>query len=93
MISRGDFLADDPRQIAQTILEADPEHECLILATAGPPCPDFSVINDSGQGRHGPEGSKFVAYCKLLDQLVELLPDHRIEAVTENVVMKEHGET
>ena len=93
MISRGDFLADDPRQIAQTILEADPEHECLILATAGPPCPDFSVINDSGQGRHGPEGSKFVAYCKLLDQLVALLPDHRIEAVTENVVMKEHGET
>ena len=45
MEARGDFLLDDPQKIAQKIREADPHSECLILATAGPPCPDFSVVN------------------------------------------------
>lgn len=92
MQARGDFLLDDPQMIAQKIQEIDPNNECLILATAGPPCPDFSVVNDSGRGRHGPEGSKFVSYCHLLDNLAALLPEHRFETVTENVVMEENAE-
>ena len=33
-----------------------------------------------------------MSYCHLLDTLATLLPDHRIETITENVVMKEHAE-
>ena len=46
---RGDLLQDDPRAVARLIKEHDPEQECLVIAAAGPPCPDFSVVNNSAQ--------------------------------------------
>ena len=45
---RGDITKDDPKKVAATIREADPNKECLVLFEAAPPCQDFSRL---GPGR------------------------------------------
>ena len=58
--NRGDFTADNARQICDAIRAADPEQKTVVLFTGGPPCPDFSPIKgDEGLGRQGAEGKKF----------------------------------
>lgn len=91
-VQRGDLLRDNPDQVAQLVLQADPAKECLIIAASGPPCPDFSVVNSSALGREGPEGCKFVQYCDFIGALEAALPDHRIEHLAENVKMQDKSE-
>ena len=63
----------------------------LVLATAGPPCPDFSRIRGAGAtGRKGTEGRKFADF---IDQRLEPLRAHceksglAFSFLVENVVM------
>ncbi len=58
----------------------------IILLSAGPPCPDYSIIRgDRAQGRTGPEGRKFVDFCKTARELKATSP-WRVELLIENVV-------
>lgn len=41
-IQRGDITQDDPAAVAGLVRKHDRNEECLIIAAAGPPCPDFS---------------------------------------------------
>lgn len=66
---RGDVLQEDPRQVAQLVDRHDPHGAALVVFVAAPPCPDFSIIHDSGQGLNGPEGSKFDSYVKLVQEI------------------------
>ena len=91
-IQRGDLLRDSPDEIAALIRQHDPEQERIIIAAAGPPCPDFSQVNGSASGREGPEGSKFVFYCDFVGRLETMLPQHRFEHLTENVRMQDRSE-
>ena len=91
-MNRGDLLVDDMRLVAQAIKDADPGGHCLILATAGPPCPDFSPVMGKNRGRDQPEGSKFIKFCQKLCQLEELLPHHTFAIVVENVVMSDESD-
>ena len=67
---RGDFAKDDPRAVAD-LLNGD---QTLVVITAGPPCPDFSRIRGpDAPGKAGPEGQKFTAFCKFINELRGLL--------------------
>ena len=43
MQQRGDFMADDPKEVAAIIRRHDEHQCCRILVLSAPPCPDFSV--------------------------------------------------
>ena len=53
---RGDFLKDNPEQVAEAMKSHDPTGEMIILFVAAPHCPDFSQIRDDAPGSSGPEG-------------------------------------
>eukprot|EP00434_Breviolum_minutum_P002108 symbB.v1.2.001863.t2/scaffold77.1/size347087/34 len=91
-VQRGDLTQEDPAAIAALVRKYDPKEECLIIAAAGPPCPDFSTVSHSAQGRSGPEGSKFVVYTDFVGKLEVELPQHRFEHLTENVRMQDRSE-
>eukprot|EP00435_Cladocopium_sp_Y103_P069032 s392_g32.t1 len=93
VMQRGDALLDNMESVAQIVMEGDPHKECFILITAGPPCPDYSVVKSQAEGRQGPEGSKFVGLCGKIEQLEGLLPDHQFGLVVENVVMADDSDT
>eukprot|EP00438_Fugacium_kawagutii_P021843 Skav233012 [mRNA] locus=scaffold909:68906:88437:+ [translate_table: standard] len=84
---------DTARALADTILEQDPLALKKIVATAGPPCPDFSQITNKSEGRTGVEGSKFVQLCDFLQALTEFLPKHVITFAIENVVMNDTSDS
>eukprot|EP00435_Cladocopium_sp_Y103_P004623 s893_g1.t1 len=88
---RGDFLEDDPLQVAKIICDHDPTGQMLIIFAAAPPCPDFSRIREDAPGAAGSEGQKFTAYCKFANRVEMQLPHKRVGHLTENVVM-ERGE-
>lgn len=87
VLHRGDLCADDPVALVQAIKEVDPDGRCVIVITAGPPCPDYSLVADSAQGRAGEEGKKFVTFVGFLDQLVPQLAPRETYHIIENVVM------
>ena len=60
-VTRGDFLKDDPDEVARVIHRHDPEGTKLVLFAAAPPCPDFSRIRADAPGSAGEEGHKFTA--------------------------------
>ena len=59
VVHRGCFVKDNYDEVASLIQQADPDHKCLILVTAGTPCPDYSVVSAKSEGRNLPEGAKF----------------------------------
>lgn len=80
------FLQDDYQAVAELIQKQDPGHQCLIVVTAGTPCPDYSAVMDKSEGRKRPEGSKFGEFIDRLMNLREL-PGHKLLTTAENVVM------
>ena len=92
VMQRGDVFEDNMQSIAQTILEQDPGKEMLILVATAPPCHDYSRIKADAEGRHGPEGSKFVRFVEQLSTLEASLPDHRFELLAENVIMSDDSD-
>eukprot|EP00435_Cladocopium_sp_Y103_P048273 s452_g14.t1 len=63
--------------------------ECVLLVTAGTPCPDFSVVAGKSEGRNLPEGSKFSEFIDRVETLEKELPYHRVMVVAENVIMND----
>lgn len=57
---RGDMTTQDPTALANEINDIDNDNLCIILTVSGPPCPDYSSVAESAQGREGAEGQKFV---------------------------------
>ena len=86
-MSRGNFLRDDPKEVAEIVRRHDPAGEMLVLFASAPPCPDFSRIKTDPLGSSGEEGQKFTAYCSFAREIEENLPNRRVGYITENVVM------
>eukprot|EP00438_Fugacium_kawagutii_P019769 Skav203659 [mRNA] locus=scaffold2755:67102:70040:- [translate_table: standard] len=91
-VHRGDLTADTPAAVAALIKEIDSEGRCIVVTASGPPCPDFSSIAESAQGRAGTEGRKFVSLTEFLKDLEPLLNPREVSHITENVVMANHGD-
>ena len=68
-MKRGDLTADDPAKVATILQDFLKEKQSLILVTAGPPCPDYSKLNASAQGRTGTSGQLFVQFTEFLRKL------------------------
>lgn len=88
---RGDFMQDDPNEVAELIKQHDPTGTKAVLFVAAPPCPDFSRIKEDAPGSQGPEGHKFTAYCAFVNGIEMNIPHKRVGHLTENVLM-ERGE-
>eukprot|EP00438_Fugacium_kawagutii_P014457 Skav223504 [mRNA] locus=scaffold1160:147994:152414:- [translate_table: standard] len=85
VIHRGD--KDSPEKVAELINSIDPSGECSLVATAGPPCPDFSRIKgDQGAGKEGPEGQKFGQWIQWMRRLQPLLRQRHLLRLVENVI-------
>ena len=86
-VNRGDFLKDDPKEVADIVRRHDPTGEMLVVFASAPPCPDFSRIKTDPPGSAGAEGQKFTAYCSFAREIEAGLPNRRVGYITENVVM------
>ena len=85
----GDALGIDVQRTMTLIEEVDPERECRVIITAGPPCPDFSRVRKrSAPGHNGTEGSKFIDWIKQVTPILDGL-GRRAVAVVENVLLNE----
>ena len=89
---RGDVDADNPSELAKTIQQIDPSGLAIIFVSGGPPCPDFSGIAASAQGKEGHEGSKFVRFSKFLSRLEKLVKPRDTVPLIENVLMQNPGD-
>ena len=85
---RGDFLKDDPQQVADVIKQFDPSGSFIILFVRAPPCPDFSCIVEDAPAARGQEGQKFTAFCAFCNKIEMAIPHLRVGYLTENVIMK-----
>ena len=92
MQQRGDFMADDPKEVAAIIRRHDEHQCCRILVLSAPPCPDFSVIKEDGPGLAGDEGSKFPKFAEFLSSLEHELSQWHFDLLCENVVMQKSNE-
>eukprot|EP00435_Cladocopium_sp_Y103_P030116 s227_g7.t1 len=86
VMHRGDVESETAEAIAAAVNQLDPHHEARVLCAAAPPCPDFSVVASSAQGRNGPEGRKFDVYCTLVEKLEPLLQKRQVLHLCENVI-------
>ena len=86
-MKRGDITADDPAQVATIIRDLLHEKPSIVLATAGPPCPDYSKINASAQGREGTSGQLFVRFTEFLQKL-EAGVGVQFHLLVENVLLQ-----
>ncbi|CAE7654513.1 Dnmt3b [Symbiodinium sp. CCMP2592] len=86
-LKRGDLTADDPQKIAIILQDFLREKKSTVLVTAGPPCPDYSKLNASAQGRAGDSGQLFVRFAEFLRQL-ESIMQMRFQLLVENVLMQ-----
>ena len=89
---RGDFLLDDPKEVATMVRRHDEHQCCRILVLGAPPCPDFSVIKEDSPGLKGEEGSKFPKFVQFLQSLEHELSDWTFDLLCENVVMQKADE-
>ncbi len=93
IITRGNFMDDDPEDIAQLIRDYDPDGTKLILWLSAPPCPDFSSIKgDEAPGKEGPEGQKFLRFTEFANSVEERLPHKKFGYLVENVILQDRGE-
>ncbi len=89
---RGDVLKEDPQTIIDLIDRYDPHQTCVVIFMAAPPCPDFSVVNDSAKGIQGEDGSKFLRYAQLASQIESGLGGREVRHLVENVIFQQRAE-
>ena len=89
---RGDVSTEDPQAIIDLIDRYDAHQTCAIIFMAAPPCPDFSIINDSAQGLQGDEGSKFIKYAQLASKIEAGLGGREVRHLVENVIFQQKSE-
>ena len=92
-VHRGCFVSDNYTEVARLVRDADPGAECVVLVTAGTPCPDFSVVAGKTEGRNLPEGAKFSEFVDRVETLEKELPYHKFLVVAENVVMNDPSDS
>ncbi|CAE7887796.1 unnamed protein product, partial [Symbiodinium sp. KB8] len=83
---RGDFTRDSPSDVADLVLDADPNAEAMVVWCAAPPCQDFSRIAQ-GAGHQGNRGRLFEESVAFMDELRAALKSHRFAFLYENVEM------
>ena len=86
VLDRGDFQRDSAATILSLLRGAGLSQNTLVIAAAGPPCPDYSRIKGTAApGRGGAEGAKFDLF---LDTMLELrrIIDVPFTFLVENVV-------
>ncbi|CAE7346915.1 PUB3, partial [Symbiodinium sp. CCMP2456] len=83
---RGDFTRDSPKDVADLIVDADPDALALIVWCAAPPCQDFSRIGQ-GEGHLGDRGRLFQDAVEFMHELRAQVPKHRFGFLYENVDM------
>ena len=89
-VLHGDVEKAVASEIAALVHAADPQGS--VLVASGPPCTDFSRINDSAMGRAGPEGRKFEIFCDLVSELEPLLGSRLVLHCCENVIFQQENE-
>ena len=83
---RGDFTRDSPQDVADLVLDSDPNAEAMVVWCAAPPCQDFSRIAQ-GAGHQGDRGRLFEESVAFMDELRAALKSHRFAFLYENVEM------
>ena len=92
-IVRGDFLDDEPQDVAQTVHDFNHDGEAIVVWLGAPPCPDFSVIKgDDAPGSHGQEGQKFTKFCTFAREVESYLHPIPVGYLVENVVLQDRAE-
>ncbi len=89
---RGDVLKEDPQAIIELIERYDAHQTCAVIFMSAPPCPDFSVVNDSAKGLQGDEGSKFLKYAHLVQQIESGPGGREVRHLVENVIFQQKSE-
>lgn len=88
----GDACNVDVKAVQAAVQEANPSGDAVVLVTAGPSCPDFSVIRSEAPGRAGPEGRKFSEFCDHVKELEPALAPRQFLLLCENVVFAQPSE-
>ena len=83
---RRDFTRDSPQDVADLVLDSDPNAEAMVVWCAAPPCQDFSRIAQ-GAGHQGDRGRLFEESVAFMDELRAALKSHRFAFLYENVEM------
>ncbi|CAE7477634.1 PUB3, partial [Symbiodinium sp. CCMP2456] len=81
---RGDLIRDSPGDVADLVMDADPDALALIVWCAAPPCQDFSRIGQ-GEGHQGDRGRLFQDSVEFMHELRARVPKHRFGCLDENV--------
>ena len=93
MVVRGDFMDDEPQDVAQTVHDFNRDGKAIVLWLGAPPCPDFSVIKgDEAPGSHGQEGQKFTKFCTFAREVESYLHPIPVGYLVENVVLQDRAE-
>lgn len=93
IVCRGDFLDDEPQDVAQTVRDFNTDGQVRVVFLGAPPCPDFSTIKgDDAPGSHGQEGQKFLKFAKFAREVEDLLHPIPVGYLVENVILQDRGE-
>ena len=93
IIHRGDFLDDDPQDVAQTVHDFNHDGRAVVVWLGAPPCPDFSPIKgDEAPGSKGQEGQKFIKFCTFAREVESQLHPIRVGYLVENVILQDRAE-
>lgn len=93
IVCRGDFLDDEPQDVAQTVRDFNTDGKVRVVFLGAPPCPDFSTIKgDDAPGSHGQEGQKFLKFVKFAREVEGLLHPIPVGYLVENVILQDRGE-
>ena len=94
IIHRGDFLDDDPQDVAQTVHDFNHDGRAVVVWLGAPPCPDFSPIKgDEAPGSKGPKkarsSSKFCTFAREVESQLHPIP---VGYLVENVILQDRAE-
>lgn len=93
IIHRGDFLDDDPQDVAQTVHDFNHDGRAVVVWLGAPPCPDFSPIKgDEAPGSKGQEGQKFIKFCTFAREVESRLHPIPVGYLVENVILQDRAE-
>ena len=77
------FRVDDVFQLVQ---QHTAHRQCIVLITAGPPCPDFSTIRQDPPGVDGDSGWLLQHMIEIEDEIRHKFKGYPVETIMENVL-------
>ena len=84
---RGDIHNDNRADITEWINRHDPQHRCMVLWLAAPPCQDFSRVRDERPGHTGDRGGLFLHTVDMMQKVFRTTGNRPTGYIYENVVM------